>query len=249
MALVLVPTAPSAGAGGRDAAGGGAAAGADAVGRRAGPAGPDWLTPEASAALAAADVLVGYGPYLDRVPRRAGQRRHASDNRVELDRARHALELAAAGSSVAVVSSGDPGIFAMATAVLEAVESGNGEFANVDLRVVPGLSAMHAAAARVGAPLGHDFAVISLSDQRKPWRSSSAGWRPRARPTSRWRSTTPRRAPAASSSSARARCCCATARRTARSSWRATSAARPSRSPSRRSADSTPSRSTCAPCS
>ena len=134
-----------------------------------GPAGPDWLTPEASAALAAADELVGYGPYLDRVPERAGQRRHASDNRVEMDRARHALELAAAGSSVAVVSSGDPGIFAMATAVLEAVESGNGQFANVDLRVVPGLSAMHAAAARVGAPLGHDFAVISLSDQRKPW--------------------------------------------------------------------------------
>jgi precorrin-2 C20-methyltransferase/precorrin-3B C17-methyltransferase len=134
-----------------------------------GPGGPDWLTPEASAALAAADELVGYGPYLDRVPERAGQRRHASDNRVEMDRARHALQLAAGGSSVAVVSSGDPGIFAMATAVLEAVESGNGQFANVDLRVVPGLSAMHAAAARVGAPLGHDFAVISLSDQRKPW--------------------------------------------------------------------------------
>jgi precorrin-2 C20-methyltransferase/precorrin-3B C17-methyltransferase len=100
---------------------------------------------------------------------RSGQRRHASDNRVELDRARHALELAAGGASVAVVSSGDPGIFAMATAVLECVETGNGQFANVDLRVVPGLSAMHAAAARVGAPLGHDFAVISLSDQRKPW--------------------------------------------------------------------------------
>ncbi|MDQ3723169.1 MAG: precorrin-3B C(17)-methyltransferase, partial [Actinomycetota bacterium] len=111
----------------------------------------------------------GYGPYLDRVPRRAGQRRHASDNRVELDRAQHALELAAAGAKVAVVSSGDPGIFAMASAVLEAVESGNGQFAEIDLRVVPGLSAMHAAAARVGAPLGHDFAVISLSDQRKPW--------------------------------------------------------------------------------
>jgi precorrin-2 C20-methyltransferase/precorrin-3B C17-methyltransferase len=134
-----------------------------------GPAGAGWLTPEASAALAAADELVGYGPYLARVPQRAGQRRHSSDNRVELDRARHALELAAGGASVAVVSSGDPGIFAMATAVLEAVESGNGAFAGVELRVVPGLSAMHAAAARVGAPLGHDFAVISLSDQRKPW--------------------------------------------------------------------------------
>ena len=171
MALVLVPTARHAPAPATPAAAAAAAAGTrgrlSVVGL--GPAGPDWLTPEASAALAAADELVGYGPYLDRVPERAGQRRHSSDNRVEMDRARHALALAAGGASVAVVSSGDPGIFAMATAVLEAVESGNGEFADVDLRVVPGLSAMHAAAARVGAPLGHDFAVISLSDQRKPW--------------------------------------------------------------------------------
>ncbi|MEA2189649.1 MAG: precorrin-2 C20-methyltransferase / precorrin-3B C17-methyltransferase [Solirubrobacteraceae bacterium] len=134
-----------------------------------GPAGAEWLTPEASAVLADATELVGYGPYLARVSPRAGQRRHVSDNRVEMDRARHALELAAGGSNVAVVSSGDPGIFAMAAAVLEAVESGNGQYAGVDVRVVPGLSAMHAAAARAGAPLGHDFAVISLSDQRKPW--------------------------------------------------------------------------------
>jgi precorrin-2 C20-methyltransferase/precorrin-3B C17-methyltransferase len=168
MSLVLVPTEHHAPAPETDTGEATAGRGTLAV-VGLGPAGPDWLTPEASAALAAADELVGYGPYLDRVPPRSGQRRHASDNRVELDRARHALELAAAGASVAVVSSGDPGIFAMATAVLEAVESGNGEFANVDLRVVPGLSAMHAAAARVGAPLGHDFAVISLSDQRKPW--------------------------------------------------------------------------------
>lgn len=167
MSLVLVPTARAAPAVAPDADAATGRGTLAVVGL--GPAGPAWLTPEASAALAAADELVGYGPYLDRVPLRAGQRRHASDNRVELDRARHALALAAAGSSVAVVSSGDPGIFAMATAVLEAVEAGNGQFANVDLRVVPGLSAMHAAAARVGAPLGHDFAVISLSDLRKPW--------------------------------------------------------------------------------
>lgn len=134
-----------------------------------GPAGPEWLTPEASAVLAASEELVGYAQYLDRLPHRAGQGRHASDNRVELDRARHALELAAAGASVAVVSSGDPGIFAMAAAVLEAVEAADGEFAGVKIRIVPGLSAMHAAAARAGAPLGHDFAVISLSDQLKPW--------------------------------------------------------------------------------
>lgn len=133
-----------------------------------GPAGPDWLTPEAQAELAAAEELVGYETYLARVPERRGQRRHASDNRVETDRARHALELAAAGARVAVVSSGDPGIFAMAAAVLEVVD-GEAAFAEVELRIVPGLSAMQAAAARVGAPLGHDFCAISLSDQLKPW--------------------------------------------------------------------------------
>ena len=132
-----------------------------------GPGGPDWLTPEAHAELAAADDVVGYETYLARVPARRGQRRHGSDNRVEAQRARHALELAAAGARVAVVSSGDPGIFAMASAVFEQVEAnGHGD---VEVRVVPGLSAMQAAAARVGAPLGHDFCVISLSDQLKPW--------------------------------------------------------------------------------
>lgn len=133
-----------------------------------GPAGPDWLTPEAQSELAAADVLIGYDTYLRRVPKRRGQLRHATDNRFELERARHALELAAGGRRVAVVSSGDPGIFAMAAAVLEAVDEG-GDHAGVEVRVVPGLSAMQAAAARVGAPLGHDFCVLSLSDQLKPW--------------------------------------------------------------------------------
>lgn len=134
-----------------------------------GPAGPQWLTPEAHAAIAGADELVGYGPYLERIPPRAGQRRHASDNRVEAERARHALELAAGGASVAVVSSGDPGIFAMASAVLEQLEDGAASGSQVLVRVVPGLSAMQAAAARVGAPLGHDFCAISLSDRLKPW--------------------------------------------------------------------------------
>ena len=133
-----------------------------------GPAGPDWLTPEAHAELAAAEELIGYETYLARVPERRGQRRHATDNRVEAERARHALELAAAGARVAVVSSGDPGIFAMAAAVLEVVD-GDVALADVEVRIVPGLSAMHAAAARVGAPLGHDFCVVSLSDQLKPW--------------------------------------------------------------------------------
>jgi precorrin-2 C20-methyltransferase/precorrin-3B C17-methyltransferase len=133
-----------------------------------GPAGPDWLTPEAHAELAAADDLIGYDTYLARVPQRRGQRRHASDNRVEAQRARHALELAAGGARVAVVSSGDPGIFAMAAAVIEALDE-EPELAEVEVRVVPGVSAMQAAAARVGAPLGHDFCVVSLSDRLKPW--------------------------------------------------------------------------------
>ncbi len=161
MSLVLAPT------GAREAAHGRDAGEVAVVGL--GPAGPEWLTPEARGALAAADHVVGYQTYIDRVPVRAGQKRHASDNRVEADRARHALDLAAGGARVAVVSSGDPGIFAMASAVLEQLEAGNGQYANVDVRVVPGLSAMQAAASRVGAPLGHDFAVISLSDIRKPW--------------------------------------------------------------------------------
>ena len=134
-----------------------------------GPAGPEWLTPEAQAALASADTLVGYGPYLARVPERPGQIRHASDNREEDERAREALALAAAGSRVAVVSSGDPGIYAMAAAVIEALDAGGDEFAEVDVRVCAGVSAMQAAAARVGAPLGHDFCVISLSDRLKGW--------------------------------------------------------------------------------
>jgi precorrin-2 C20-methyltransferase / precorrin-3B C17-methyltransferase len=133
-----------------------------------GPAGPGWLTPEAHAELAAADVLIGYDTYLRRVPTRHGQRRLASDNRVEAHRAREALALAGAGERVAVVSSGDPGIFAMAAAVLEAAESAAGGPAP-EIRIVPGVSAMQAAAARVGAPLGHDFCVVSLSDQLKPW--------------------------------------------------------------------------------
>lgn len=134
-----------------------------------GPAGPPWLTPEAGLALAEADTLVGYGPYLDRLPARAGQVRHATDNREEGARARHALALAAGGARVAVVSSGDPGVFAMASAVVEALVEAPPELAGVAVRVVPGVSAMQAAAARAGAPLGHDFCVISLSDRLKPW--------------------------------------------------------------------------------
>ena len=134
-----------------------------------GPGPACWMAPEASDVLAAASDIVGYQPYVDRVPERAGQRRHASDNRVEIDRARHALTMAAEGCRVAVVSGGDPGIFAMAAAVLEAIEAGDSAWRALDIMVVPGISAMQAAAARLGAPLGHDFCAISLSDNLKPW--------------------------------------------------------------------------------
>ncbi len=134
-----------------------------------GPGTPAYLTPEAEAALREADVLFGYSTYLNRVPERSGQRRHASDNREELDRARSALEEAAAGSVVAVVSGGDPGVFGMAAAVCEAVEHGQAHWRNLQIDFIPGVTAVLAVAARVGAPLGHDFCVISLSDNLKPW--------------------------------------------------------------------------------
>ncbi|MFD6336698.1 precorrin-2 C(20)-methyltransferase [Streptomyces sp. NPDC060131] len=132
-----------------------------------GPAGPLWLTPETRGALAAAQDLVGYTTYLDRVPVRPGQRRHGSDNKVESERAEFALDLARRGRRVAVVSGGDPGVFAMATAVLEAASAD--PYRDVPVRVLPGVTAANAAAARVGAPLGHDYAVLSLSDRLKPW--------------------------------------------------------------------------------
>ncbi|WP_407159884.1 precorrin-3B C(17)-methyltransferase [Bradyrhizobium sp. STM 3557] len=135
-----------------------------------GPGRAELMTPAASAALARATDLIGYGPYLDRIAATpAGQSRHATGNRVELDRARHALELAASGKSVAVVSGGDPGVFAMAAAVFEAIETGPAEWRALDIRVEPGVTAMLAAAAEIGAPLGGDFCAISLSDNLKSW--------------------------------------------------------------------------------
>ncbi|MEU4647084.1 precorrin-3B C(17)-methyltransferase [Nocardia fluminea] len=132
-----------------------------------GPGDADWTTPQVTAALAEATDLVGYTTYIDRVPERAGQRRHASDNKVESERAAMALDLAKRGARVAVVSSGDPGVFAMAAAVLEV--SAEPQFKDVPVRVLPGLTAANAVASRVGAPLGHDYAMISLSDRLKPW--------------------------------------------------------------------------------
>jgi precorrin-3B C17-methyltransferase len=134
-----------------------------------GPGDPRYLTAEAAGALAEADALYGYGPYLDRAPVRAGQSRHPSDNREEAARAGEALRHAAQGDRVAVVSGGDPGVFAMAAAVCERIETGPDAWRALDVIVVPGVTAMLAVAARIGAPLGHDFCALSLSDNLKPW--------------------------------------------------------------------------------
>lgn len=136
-----------------------------------GPGGAAWLTPAARAALAEATDILGYTTYVNMAgPFRGDQRVHGTDNREEMQRARHAFELAAEGRRVAVVSSGDPGVFAMAAAVLEALdEARDPHWAAVDLRVEPGISASLATAAQAGAPLGHDFCAISLSDNLKPW--------------------------------------------------------------------------------
>ena len=177
MSLVIIPGAEAAGqpaalrasaepegsAGPSTAAGDGRV---DVVGL--GPGGRDWQTPQAAAALAAADDIVGYGPYVDRVPLNPRQRRHGSDNRVEAQRAEFALDLALRGRRVAVVSSGDPGVFAMASVVLEAAAA-DARFAAVPVAVVPGITAAQAVASLAGAPLGHDYVMLSLSDRLKPW--------------------------------------------------------------------------------
>jgi len=134
-----------------------------------GPGAAELVTPEVTHALAQATDLIGYAPYVARVPERAGLTRHGSDNREELDRAMLALKLAAEDRRVVVVSSGDPGVFAMAAAIFEAVDEGDPSWRNLDIRVLPGISAMFAAAARIGAPLGHDFCAVNLSDNLKPW--------------------------------------------------------------------------------
>ncbi len=131
-----------------------------------GPGSDDLVTPEVRQALDQATDVVGYIPYVARVAARAGLVLHPSDNRVELDRARLALHLAAGGARVVIVSSGDPGVFAMASALFEAVEA---EGSDPDIRILPGITAMLAAAARAGAPLGHDFCAINLSDNLKPF--------------------------------------------------------------------------------
>ncbi len=133
-----------------------------------GPGDAALITPEVTRALDAASDIVGYIPYVARIPARTGLTLHATDNRAEMARAAHALDMAASGRRVVVVSSGDPGVFAMASAVFEAVEDGPEVWRDLDITVLPGITAMLAAAARAGAPLGHDFCVINLSDNLKP---------------------------------------------------------------------------------
>jgi precorrin-3B C17-methyltransferase len=134
-----------------------------------GPGPWSLVTPEVTDALAAATDILGYAPYVARIPPRVGLTLHASDNREELDRATQALRLAEAGGHVVIVSSGDPGVFAMAAALFEALEAGPIAWRALDIRVLPGITAMLAASAAAGAPLGHDFCAINLSDNLKPW--------------------------------------------------------------------------------
>lgn len=134
-----------------------------------GPGAESMVTPDVAAALADATDVVGYFPYVARVAPRDGLTLHGSDNRVEVDRATHALQMASEGRRVVVVSSGDPGVFAMASAVFEALEAGPAEWRSLSIKVLPGITAMLAAAAAAGAPLGHDFCAINLSDNLKPW--------------------------------------------------------------------------------
>ena len=132
--------------------------------------GPDaWVTGAARSAIAKADFILGYSAYTNRLTAEPGQTIEATDNREELARAERALVLASEGQRVAVVSGGDPGVFAMAAAVFEAVDRGPQQWRTLEISVEPGVTAMLAAAARIGAPLGHDFCAISLSDNLKPW--------------------------------------------------------------------------------
>ncbi len=133
-----------------------------------GPGAENMVTPEVRAALAEATDVIGYFPYVARIAPRPGLNLHGSDNRVEIDRAQHALRLASEGAKVVIVSSGDPGVFAMASALFEALEK-HPDLHDLDIRILPGITAMLAAAAHAGAPLGHDFCAINLSDNLKPW--------------------------------------------------------------------------------
>ena len=132
-----------------------------------GPGDEALVTPQVQEAISNTTDIIGYFPYVDRIPPRDGLTLHPSDNRVELDRAALAFSLALEGKHVVIVSSGDPGVFAMAAAVFEALENGEDAWKAIDIQVLPGITAMLAASARMGAPLGHDFCAINLSNNLK----------------------------------------------------------------------------------
>lgn len=209
-----------------------------------GPAGPLWLTPQTRRALADAEVLVGYTTYLDRVPVRPGQVRHGSDNKVESERAEFALDLARRGKRVAVVSGGDPGVFAMATAVLEV--AGQAEYKDVPVRVLPGVTAANAAAAAAGAPSATTTRRSRCPTGSSRGRSSRSGCTRPPRPTWSSPSTTPARAAGPGRWPRPASCCWNCARRRPRWSSPATWADPSSRCGSSRSPNWCRPRSTCA---
>lgn len=134
-----------------------------------GPGPQCWRTPQVDSILGYVTDVIGYFPYLAQVADRAGLVRHGSDNRVEIDRARLGLRLAHEGRQVAIVSGGDPGVFAMAATVMEVVDRDGERWRDVEITIEPGVTALLAAAARIGAPLGGDFCAISLSDNLKPF--------------------------------------------------------------------------------
>lgn len=134
-----------------------------------GPGPREWMTDEVASALSAAEHVLGYHTYLARLPPCDGATQHGSDNGDELARARHALSLVEGGARVVIVSGGDAGVFGMAAAVFEAIEQGPAAWRSLDVSVLPAVTAMLAAAARLGAPLGGDFCALNLSDNLKPW--------------------------------------------------------------------------------
>ncbi len=135
-----------------------------------GPGSEDLISPEVQKAILNATDIVGYKSYVNRIKPRKGLTIHSSDNRFELSRAELAVKLALDGKKVVIVSSGDPGIFAMSSAFFEYIEKTKEDIENIEIKVMPGISSMLAASSRIGAPLGHDFCVINLSDNLKPWK-------------------------------------------------------------------------------
>ena len=134
-----------------------------------GPGAPELVTPAVTDALKDSTDIVGYSKYIDRVKDASGKSFHPSDNREEIDRAELSINLALQGKKVVVVSSGDPGVFAMASAIFEFVDKKNISRDDLPIVVLPGITALLAASARLGAPIGHDFCVINLSDNLKSW--------------------------------------------------------------------------------